>query len=93
MMWPLVYRQEARIEFDEALDFLERRSPGSGVELIRHLQTSLDRISANPEMFAVALGDVRRANVKKTSYAIYFRITPGSIDIISIFHSSRYPSI
>jgi plasmid stabilization system protein ParE len=50
MTLPIVLRQEARTEFDEAFDWYEQKRVGLGVEFAERVQAVFDRISAMPEL-------------------------------------------
>jgi plasmid stabilization system protein ParE len=93
MSLPIVLREEAQAEFDEAFDFYEGRTTGRGVEFLERVQAVFDRISANPLLHAVVLGDVRKAVVARFPYCIYYRPEPTRVEVIAVFHSSRDPSI
>ena len=45
MSLPIVLRQEARAEFDDAFDWYEQRRPGLGVDFVGQVQEVFDRIS------------------------------------------------
>jgi plasmid stabilization system protein ParE len=53
MTLPIVLRQEARAEFDEAFDWYEQQQVGLGVEFAERVQAVFDRISPMPELHAI----------------------------------------
>ena len=53
----------------------------------------MDRISANPLIHARVFGDVRRAVVHKMPYIVLYVPEPNRVVVISVFHTSRDPSI
>jgi hypothetical protein len=65
MSLPVVLRDEAQAEFDEAFDFYEGQKPGLGVAFAARVQDVFDRISANPQLHAPVLADVRKAVVAR----------------------------
>jgi plasmid stabilization system protein ParE len=93
MTLPYIYRVEARAEFDEAFDWYERRQPGLGVRFVAEVQACVERVTANPLGFAVVHRDVREALVNDFPFAVYFRVLPARVQIVSVFHTSRNPII
>ena len=93
MSLPVVLRDEAQAEFDDAFEYYEQRQTGLGVEFVNHIQEVFDRIAANPYMHAAVLADVRKAVVAKFPYCVYYRAEQARVEVIAVFHSSRNPSI
>lgn len=93
MSLPIVLREEAQAEFDEAFDFYEGKRSGLGVDFLNRVQHVFDRISINPLMHGVVLGDVRKAVVKRFPYCIYYLAQATRVEVIAIFHAKRDPSI
>jgi plasmid stabilization system protein ParE len=81
---------EAQAEFDEAVDWYEHQA-GLGLDFVDRVRSVLNQIASLPEMYPVISGDVRRALIRRTPYAVYYRITPGRIDVIAVYHGSRDP--
>ena len=93
MSLPVVLRDEARKEFDEAFDYYEERRPGVGEDFAERVQEVLDRLSLNPKMHAFVRGDIRKAVVKRFPYCVYYRSDDQRVEVIAVFHGSRNPSI
>ena len=93
MSLPIVLREDARAEFDQAFDWYERQKPGLGVEFVAKVQDVFDRISNLPLLHAIVFEDVRRAPVKKFPYAVYYRPEPDQVVVIAVFHNRRDPSV
>jgi plasmid stabilization system protein ParE len=93
MSLPVVLRDEAQAEFDEAFDYYERQKPGLGVEFVARVQEVFGRIGMNPHLHAVVLADIRKARVAKFPYCVFYRAEPARVQVIAVFHSSRDPAI
>ncbi|HET6572421.1 MAG TPA: type II toxin-antitoxin system RelE/ParE family toxin [Fimbriiglobus sp.] len=93
MSLPVVLRDEAQTEFDEAFDYYEGQRSGLGVTFVERVQKVFDRIAANPKLHAVALADVRKAVVTGFPYCVYYRPDDTRVEVLSVFHTSRDPSI
>jgi toxin ParE1/3/4 len=94
MSLPVVIHPDAQTEFDEAVDWMEGVRSGSGVAFARAVKQALDLIAAHPRMHGVVTGDYRRAPV--TGYPYYrviYRDLGDHVRVISVFHTSRDPSV
>jgi toxin ParE1/3/4 len=92
MSLPIIFRDEARREFDEAVDWYGSRQVGLGADLTAEVQRVLDFIAENPKMFVSALSDVRKATTRRFPYSILYRSLDDCIEVIAVFHASRDPS-
>ena len=93
MTLPLVFRPVAEAEFDSAAAWYEAQRPGLGDDFVAAIQQVLDTITNHPERYPVADGDVREAPVARFPYCVYYRVKPNRVVVISVFHTSRDPSI
>jgi toxin ParE1/3/4 len=93
MTLPVVLRDEATAEFDEAFDKYEARRAGLGVDFVKRVQQVFDRIASNPKTHAVVFADVRKAVVSRFPYCVFYRADAARVEVIAVFHSSRDPSI
>jgi plasmid stabilization system protein ParE len=90
---PVRLLPEPRAEFDEAVDWYDRRRPGLGVTFVTKVREVLARIAADPQRHAPVYHDIRKAIVPKYPYVVLYREEPGEVVVISVFHTSRDPSI
>lgn len=93
MTLPVVLRDEAREEFDEAFDFYESRRAGLGVDFVSRVQQVFDRIAANPQIHATVFADIRKAVVRRFPYSVFYRADATRVEVIAVFHSKRDPSV
>jgi plasmid stabilization system protein ParE len=93
MRLPVVLRDEAQAEFDEAFDYYEGKRPGLGIDFAARVQDVFDRIGANPQMHAAVFADVRKAVVARFPYLVFYRAEPARVEVLAVFHSRRDPSI
>jgi plasmid stabilization system protein ParE len=90
---PLVLRDEAQAEFDEAFDYYEGQQTGLGVDFVARVQQVFDRISANPQLHGVVFADIRKAVVTRFPYCVFYRAEAARVEVIAVFHSKRDPSM
>lgn len=92
-MRPLIFRRQARSEYDEAGDWYEKERAGLGVEFLAEIDRLLQRIADNPEQFPMLYRDVRKAVAHRFPYCVYFRERNHSIVVMAVFHSARNPAV
>jgi Plasmid stabilisation system protein. len=93
MSLPIVFRVEARAEFDEAFDRYEQQQAGLGVDFLVCVAELLERIESLPEAYEVVFENVRCAVVRKFPYLILYKIEPSQIVVLAVFHSKRDPQV
>lgn len=89
----LVFRPQARQEFDAAGDWYEREQAGLGKAFLAEVDRLLKLISSNPDAFPEMFDGVRKAVVKRFPYCLYFRVRENTIVVLAVFHSARNPAI
>ena len=89
----LVFRQQARREFDAAGDWYERERPGLGEAFLIEVDRVLQLISSNPDAFPEVIDGIRKAVIKRFPYSLYFRARGESIVVLAVFHSARNPAV
>ena len=87
------FTRAAQRDFDEAIEWYEKRSSGLGVKFTLAVRAILERIGKYPELYAVVESDVRQAIVLGFPYSILYRIRARDIAVVAVFHSSRDPAV
>ena len=93
MSSPVRLLPEAKAEFDEATDWYEARRAGLGVTFVTRVREVIDGVADDPQLHMSVYLDIRRAVVPKFPYVILYREEPGEVVVVSVFHTSRNPSI
>lgn len=93
MTLPIILRRVAQCEFIEAAEWYEKRRAGRGAKFTAAVRDVLSRIADQPDFYASVLDDVREALVSKYPYCVYYRVDGESILVLSIFHTSRDPTV
>lgn len=68
-----------------------REAPHMLASFEEEIDRSFQRITAQPRMYQVVEATVRRAMVQRFPFSVFYRILPGWIEVIGIFHQSRDP--
>lgn len=88
----ILFRPQARIEFEAAGDWYERESRGLGEAFLEAVDQQLARIAANPLLYPVVHRNVRKAALKRFPYCVYFRLRGDIVVVLAVFHSARNPA-
>lgn len=89
----VIFRREARTEYQRAAKRYELAREGLGERFRAEVTATIHQIVATPELFAVQSGDCRRALVRDFPYAVFFRIVRGGIRVVAVFHTHRDPAV
>lgn len=93
MTLPTLLSPEAEADLDEAANWHERQSAGLGVELVSEVRNALIRVGDQPEAYPELRPGVRRAQVRRFSYGIFYRVRADRVEVIGIFHDRRSPRV
>jgi plasmid stabilization system protein ParE len=93
MLLPVVYRRKVGRDLAVAYGWYEEQRAGLGEEFLAAVDTTFDAIERVPEVFQRVHGDVRRANFARFPYAVFYRIDPRSVVILTILHTARDPKL
>lgn len=93
MKLPILFRPEARAEFDSAADWYEQQRSGLGVEFVERVQQCLDHIQEMPLLFPVVFEDLRQTIVRRFPYSVVYRVETSQIVIVAVFHGRRDPTV
>lgn len=93
MKLPIDLRSEAEQELEAAFDWYNDQRTGLGRRFVTAVQAVFDAIGANPRMHGVVLADVRKAVVRRFPYCVFYRPHDDRIEVLSVFHTSRDPSV
>jgi plasmid stabilization system protein ParE len=88
---PVIYLPEARDDVDATYTAYEQRAAGLGQRFLDQLQTRVDGISANPQLYAVLRDGVRAAPLRRFPYVVYYRFEAGTVYILAVLHGGRDP--
>ena len=93
MTLQVVFRNAARAEFDFAALRYETQRPGLGSQFVAEIHAALQLAATYPERFPVKHADIRRAPVRRFPYSVFYRVEPGRIVVLAVFHGRRNPRV
>jgi len=89
MSLPIVLRPEAQADLIATSDWYDGQRPGLAEEFADAVETMFVRIEAMPELYPLALRNVRRGKLRRFPHLIYYRVLSDKIEVIAVLHSSR----
>jgi plasmid stabilization system protein ParE len=92
MSTKLIWRGEAVRDVQEAYDWYEARSKGTGERLLAELDEFVAFILEHPDGLPKWRSRYRKVTLKTFPYQVVYRFEKSTIIIHSVFHSSRNPS-
>ena len=93
MALPVVYRRKVGRDLAGGFGYYEGQSEGLGERFLAAVDSAFDAIERYPEMFSRVHGEVRRAVLSKFPYAVFFRIEPKRVVVLTVLHTARDPKL
>jgi plasmid stabilization system protein ParE len=85
----LCFSLAARVELDEAFDYLEGEQLALGYRFTADVDEALDRIRMYPLAWHPLGRNLRRCHLKHFRYGVIYRIRGDRAEVIAIAHDSR----
>jgi toxin ParE1/3/4 len=79
-------------DLNDAVAYYNSQRTGLGEALRSEVLAAIERIRANPALYAVVEQEIRRSFVHRFPYSILFRSRGETIRILVIRHHRRHPS-
>ena len=79
-------------ELRDAIQWYDAQRSGIGQELAAEVDNCVERIRADPEMYARVKKDYRRAIIHRFPYAIYYEFIADTVIVYSVCHGARDPA-
>lgn len=88
----LLLEPEAELDLAAAGAWYEERSIGLGAEFLRNVRATLSAIARQPDLFPIVHGTVRRANLRRFPYAVYYVAEETVTAVVGCVHARRDPN-
>jgi toxin ParE1/3/4 len=90
----LVIQPEVEADLELALVWYDVNvSPQAGDELLAEFERELDWICQMPEVHAIRKNGLRRVNMRRYPYGIYYRCDRQTIHVVAVMHHARDPHL
>lgn len=93
MALPVVYRRKVGRDLAGGFGYYEGQSEGLGEKFLAAVDSAFNALERYPEMFSRVHGEVRRAVVSKFPYAVFFRVEPRRVVVLTVLHTARDPKL
>ena len=78
-----------RADISEAINWYEDQQPGLGLEFAGDFRFHYRQLSRNPLLYAIRFADVRRLNLDRFPFGLFYVIRPPEIWVLAVLHASR----
>jgi len=85
------FHPEAETEFNEAIDYYERKDLGLGYVFAVEVNATIQRIIAFPSAWPTLKGEIRRALVRRFPYGVLYAMTESEIKVVAVMYLHRKP--
>jgi plasmid stabilization system protein ParE len=94
-MVQVVFHPEANIDFIEAIVWYEKQQKNLGQRFNEAVNSVIDRILKQPELFHIVKQNFREASVSVFPYTIVYRFNKRKkiVVIAAIYHAKRNPNL
>jgi toxin ParE1/3/4 len=89
----IVIRGVAEDDIAAAAKWYERQRAGLGRDFVASVRASLDKLRMHPDLGIVVFKDLRRCNVKRFPYGIFYVIDDDCPRILGVIHARRAPRV
>ena len=89
----LFVRKTARADMAEAFAWYEGRRAGLGQEFLDAAAASFASIEVQPQIFSLAVDDIRMAPLRRFPYVVYFVALPRHTSVLAVIHGRRDPRV
>ena len=86
MPLPVVYRRKVGRDLAAGFGYYEEQAEGLGDKFLAAVDSAFDAVERYPEMFAQVHGEVRRAIVSRFPYAVFYRVEPKRVVVLTLLH-------
>jgi len=91
MAYTLKLRKLAIKDIGAAYDWYEDKRTSLGEEFLLSADDAFDTIKLNPELFEEKYPEIRKCNLRRFPYSVYFRIFKKQVAVLAVYHQSRNP--
>ncbi len=85
------FAEEAVYEFRDSVKWHESKAEGLGLRFTDEIDSTVERIKLNPELYREVAKDIRRIQVNRFPYSIFYKIEDDILIILRVFHNKRKP--
>lgn len=88
-MFELILWPEAEQDIAKAQLWYEHRREGLGDDFIACLDEAFERLLRFPTVFGIVYSSLRRFQVRRFPYGIYFQVIDETVVVVAVFHGRQ----
>jgi|SRR5436190_12260022 len=88
---PIEFHPDAAEEAREARDYYEGLQAGLGNDFAAEVDSALDRVQENQQLYAAESGTIRICPLQRFPYSVYYEDLSDRIWVAAVGHQSRRP--
>jgi len=78
-----------RADFQSAYGWYEEQRPGLGLEFAAEFRLAYRRLCRGPLLYSVRFESIRRLNLARFPYGIFYVVKPNELHVLAVLHGSR----
>lgn len=83
----------AEKDLQESIEFYNKQKEGLGDDFADVIDYTIERIKENPNQFSAEYKEIKKAQIKRFPFNIFFVVEDSTCYILGVFHTSRNPDI
>ncbi len=91
MLNKVKFAKDASYEFRKSVEWYESRAHGLGLTFTDEIDSTIERIQLNPDFYQRVTENIRKIQVNKFPYSVYYTTEDDTLVILRIFHNKRKP--
>jgi toxin ParE1/3/4 len=89
----IILRPAAEDDLDEASAWYEEKRDGLGKQFLASVNDTLEKLRRQPDLGIVVHKRMRRANVRRFPYGVFYVVEPERLVVVGVLHGRRAPRI
>jgi len=92
-LYKIELSDQAEEDFENAYQYYNQESKKAAERFYNEVNASFEKIAENPELYSKTDYDLRKYVLQKFPFVIYYKCKENTVQIVSVFHTSRNPEI
>lgn len=93
MKYPVQFSDSSEDDLADIIAYYEAQKVGLGLAFESELETMLEYLSDAPLLYPITWKNIRRMNLERYPYAVYYFVEDSYVSIIAVLHQSRNPDL
>lgn len=91
-MLAIEWRPEARNDLANIIDYIAQRNDSAALQLLQDIEDAVFKLPLQPEAYRPGRVPGTRELVVRPNYLVVYRLTPATIEIVTVMHArQQYP--